>query len=95
MVCAEFTTGKVMWQDRGIGAGSVCYADSRLYVYGENGNVALVEATPKTYRERGSFTPPDQPNRGRSRAWTYPVVANGRLYIHDMGTLWCYEITSR
>jgi hypothetical protein len=52
----------------------------------------LVEATPEGYREKGRFTPPDQPERGRSKAWAYPVVANGRLYIHDMGTLWCYDV---
>jgi hypothetical protein len=51
-----------------------------------------VEATPEAYREKGRFTPPDPPDRGRSRAWAYPVVANGRLYIRDVGTLWCYDI---
>jgi hypothetical protein len=25
-------------------------------------------------------------------AWAYPVVANGRLYIRDLGTLWCYDV---
>jgi hypothetical protein len=55
--------------------------------------VALVEATPEAYREKGRFTPPDQPERGRSKAWAYPVVANGRLYIRDLGALWCYDIT--
>ena len=72
--------------DRSIGAGSLCYADGRLYLHGENGDVALVEATPEAYREKGRFTPPDQPERGHvAKAWAYPVVANGRLYIRDMG----------
>jgi outer membrane protein assembly factor BamB len=92
LTCAEFTTGEVKWQDRGVGAGSICYADGRLYLHGENGEVALVEATPEAYREKGRFTPPDAPERGRSRAWAYPVVANGRLYIRDMGSLWCYDV---
>jgi outer membrane protein assembly factor BamB len=52
-----------------------------------------VEATPEAYREKGRFTPPGQPERGRgSQAWAYPVVANGRLYIHDSGTLWCHDV---
>jgi outer membrane protein assembly factor BamB len=93
LLCAEFATGQVKWQERGVGAGSVCYADGRLYVHGENGDVALVEATPEAYREKGRFTPPGQPERGRgSQAWAYPVVANGRLYIHDSGTLWCHDV---
>src|SRR6185437_11833899 len=94
LVCAEFATGKVKWQDRCVGAGSVCYADGRLYVHGENGEAALVEADPEAYREQGRFTPPDQPDReGRMKAWAYPVVANGRLYLRDQGLLWCYKLT--
>jgi outer membrane protein assembly factor BamB len=92
LICGEFITGEVKWQERGIGAAAVCFADGRLYLHGENGEVALVEATPDAYREKGRFTPPDQPERGRSRAWTYPVVANGRLYIRDLSSLWCFDV---
>jgi outer membrane protein assembly factor BamB len=94
LLCVEFSTGTVKWQERGVGTGSVCYADGRLYIHGENGDVALVEATPEACREKGQFTPPDQPDRGRgAQAWAYPAVANGRLYIHDYGTLWCYDVS--
>jgi outer membrane protein assembly factor BamB len=97
LVAAEFTTGKVKWQGEGIGSGSVAYADGQLYLHGQNGNVALIEATPEAYREKGRFTPPVQPKRKRlgpypEKAWTYPVIANGRLYIRDIGTLWAYDI---
>jgi len=97
LVAAEFTTGTMKWETEGIGSGSVAYADGQLYLHGENGNVALIEATPEAYREKGRFTPPVQPKRKRlgpfpEKAWTYPVIANGRLYIRDNGTLWAYEI---
>ena len=97
LVAAEFTTGKVKWQSEGIGSGSLAYADGQLYIHGENGDVALVEATPEAYREKGRFTPPAQPKRKRlgpfpERAWTYPAIANGRLYIRDIGTLWAFDI---
>jgi hypothetical protein len=26
------------------------------------------------------------------KSWAYPVVANGRLYLCDHGTLWCYNV---
>jgi len=92
--CIEFTTGKVKWDDRAIGAAAICYAEGRLYLHGENGDVALVEATTEGYHEKGRFTPPDQPKRLSSmeKAWAYPVVANGRLYIRDQDRLWAYEI---
>jgi outer membrane protein assembly factor BamB len=97
LVAAEFATGKVKWQAECVGSGSIAYADSRLYIHGTNGQIALVEATPEGYRERGRFTPPAQPTRKRQgpfpeKAWTYPVIANGRLYIRDIETLWAYDI---
>jgi outer membrane protein assembly factor BamB len=92
LMCVEFATGKEKWQDKSIGPGSVCFADGCLYVHGENGDLALVEATPEAYHQKGRVTLPDQPKRGQSKAWAYPVVANGRLYIRDLGVMWCYDV---
>ena len=97
--CAEFATGKLQWKTEGIGPGAVLYAEGRLYFHGENGDMALVEATPQEYREKGRFTLPAQPKRSTAgggtrdeHAWAYPVLANGRLYVRDLGSLWCYDI---
>ena len=92
LLCVEFATGEVKWQERSIAPGAVCYADGRIYLHGENGDVALVEATPEAYRELGRFTPPEVPDHGRGKAWTYPVVADGKLYIRDLGTMWCFDV---
>ena len=95
LVAADFETGELFWSETEGGPGSVQYADGRLYVHYESGEVTLVEATPEAYRERGRFTPPGQPEhlRGdREMAWAYPVVANGRLYVRDLGVLWVYAI---
>jgi len=94
MLCLEFATGELKWEERALGAASMCYADSRLYLHGENGEVALVEPTPEGYRERGRFAPPKQPQRAHAmeKAWAYPVVAHGRLYLRDHGSLWSYDV---
>lgn len=92
LMCVDFASGELKWQNRCVGAGSVCYADGLIYVHGEKGDVALVEATPEAYREKGRFALPDQPDRGKSQAWAYPVIADGRLYIRDLGSLWCYDV---
>jgi len=93
-LCVEFANGTVKWEDRALAPAASCYADGRLYLHGENGDVALVEPTPEAYREKGRFTPPEQPKRANAmeKPWAYPVVANGRLYIRDGGKLWCYDI---
>ncbi|MDQ1591412.1 MAG: hypothetical protein QOG71_2039 [Pyrinomonadaceae bacterium] len=97
LVAAEFATGKVKWQADTIGWASVAYADGNLYLHGMNGEVALAEATPEGYREKGRFTPPAPPKKKQvgpfaEGAFAYPVIANGRLYIRDLGTLWAYDI---
>jgi outer membrane protein assembly factor BamB len=94
LVCADFKTGQVKWSDRSAAPGALCFADGRLYLHGENGELALVEATPEAYRERGRFTPPNPPKRANQmeKAWAYPVIADGRLYVRDTDCLWCYDI---
>jgi outer membrane protein assembly factor BamB len=92
LVCSDFATGEIKWEDRALGAASVCSADGNLYLHGENGEVALVVASADAYHEKGRFKPADQPNHGSAKAWAYPVVANGKLYIRDTGTLWCYDV---
>src|SRR5262249_55431901 len=34
MLCLEFKTGKVLWEERALGAASLLYADNRLYLHG-------------------------------------------------------------
>ena len=92
LACIELRTGKVAWQDRSVGPASFCYADGRLYALGEDGEVALVDPTPEAYRERGRFTLPDRPARKNEKAWAHPVIADGRLYLRDLGSVWCYDL---
>lgn len=92
LFCSDFATGKVLWDERSVGSAAVCSADGLLFLHGDNGEVALVEATPTGYKEKGRFSPPNQPDRGQAKAWAYPIIAGGKLYIRDMGCLWCYDI---
>ncbi len=96
-VSVDFLTGEVNWQAPG-GPGAVLYADGDFYIHFESGEVALAEATPEAYREKGRFRPPGPPAHAlgpSEMAWAHPVVANGRLYIRDLGTLWCYDVKAR
>jgi len=92
LMCAEYATGKVMWQDRSIGACAVVAADGKLYLHGENNEVALVKVSPESYQELGRFTPPDAPDHGKAKAWSYPIIVDGKLLVRDVGSVWCYDI---
>jgi outer membrane protein assembly factor BamB len=94
-MCMEFKTGAVKWEERSIGPCSWLVADNRIYVHAEKGEVALIEPSAEAYREKGRFSPPNQPDHGQSKAWPYPVVANGRLYIRDWTSLWCYDVKAK
>ena len=89
LTCLNFKTGKIAWTNRSVGKGSLVYADGHLYARAERGAVALVEANPKEYVEKGQF---QQPFRSGKNAWAHPVVANGRLYLRDQDILLCYDI---
>jgi outer membrane protein assembly factor BamB len=89
LLCVNFKTGEIVWQERSVGKGSVAYADGHLYVRSEGGPVALVEATPTGYKEKGRFT---QPDRSSQKSWPHPVIAGGKLFLRDWDILLCYDV---
>jgi outer membrane protein assembly factor BamB len=89
LLCVDWNSGEVLWQDRSVGKGSVTCVDGHLIVRGEGGTVALVAADPTGYREVARF---EQPRRSDKNAWAHPVVAGGKLYLRDDNILLCYEM---
>jgi outer membrane protein assembly factor BamB len=91
LTCLEFATGKMMWRDRGVGKGSVTFADGNLYIQSENNVVGLAEATPSGYREKGRFRIPDK----GLPSWAHPAISDGRLYVRNQDTMLAYDIKAR
>ena len=76
--CLDARTGEEKWAVReGFGHGSLTLADGHLYVLGDRGKLALVEATPEGYREKGA----SQALKGK--CWTVPTLAGGHLYLRN------------
>ena len=71
---------------------ALLYADERIYLRGEDGEMVLIEPSREGFVERGRF---EQPDRSRSPAWAHPIVANGKLYIRDQNLLLCYDIAKQ
>jgi hypothetical protein len=93
LVCLDFKTGEKKWEEKSVGKGSVSAADGCLYVRSEkDGQVALVEATPAGYKEKGRLT---QPDRSKRNAWPHPVIAGGCLYLRDDDVLLCYDVKAK
>jgi outer membrane protein assembly factor BamB len=88
----KLADGTVAWgkiRNEGQGSAAVSYADGRLYFRYQDGLMVLIEATPEGYHEQGSFMIPDvtQPS------WAHPVIADGKLYLREQDTLFCYDIS--
>ncbi|MHC4646194.1 MAG: outer membrane protein assembly factor BamB family protein [Planctomycetota bacterium] len=86
--CLELTTGKIKYEGKLVGKGSVIYADGMLYCYGENGKVGLVKATPAGYEMISSF----KVTKGTDEHWAHPAISDGRLYIRHGDALMVYDI---
>ena len=54
--------------------------------------MVLIEASPEGFKEHGRF---QQPDRSDKKAWPYPVIAHGRLYLRDWDTLLCYDVKAK
>ena len=93
MFAFDKKSGKILWKNRGPGSGSaaVVYADGRLYFRYENGVMALIEANPDSYQEKGNFKIPNVSHP----SWAHPVVLGGRLYLREWDQLYCYRIDGK
>ncbi len=87
--CLELKTGRKQWQERGVGKGSVCFADGMLYLFGERGGKAgLATCDPSGMEMKGAFSV-----AGSGPSWAHPVVVGGRLYLRYDRNLYCFDVT--
>ena len=90
--CLEWTTGKRVWSEEGIGRASTTWAEGRIYAMSQQGTVALVEPSTDGFRAVSTF---QIPKGGRGPTWAHPVVCGGRLYLRHNETLFCYNVSAR
>ncbi len=86
--CIDAATGEDRWATRGLGHGSLFYADGHLYVLGENGTLLLVEATPEAYKKVSSI------ELGEGRYWSVPTLYQGHLYLRDQEKIRAFKVTA-
>ena len=90
-ICIDIKTGKPVWgpvEAPGKGSAAFTYVDGHLILRYQDGLVALVEATPKEFRLKGTFKPKFQ----ERESWSHPVVSGGRLYLREQDKLMCYQL---
>jgi outer membrane protein assembly factor BamB len=87
--CIDFITGETKYVSRDIGGGAIILADGLFYCYTErDGEIALVEATPDTFRVISKFNVP----LGSGEHWAHPVIGNGMLLVRHGESIMAFDI---
>ena len=86
--CVETATGTVLWSQKKIGryhAAILRTGDNKLLIHSDSGEIILIEADPKEYRElcRAKVC---------GETWAHPALANGKLYLRDARELICLQL---
>jgi outer membrane protein assembly factor BamB len=85
--CVDIRTAEEKWVSREPGKGSLIYAEGHLIALTEDGKLALVEATPVEYRQKGAVELLEGPH-----TWALPALASGRLYVRNQKELVCLDL---
>lgn len=86
--CVRLSDGKTVWT--GGNHGMYCspvLVGKRLLGLNEDGELAVLAATPDGYRPLGSN------QLSQAQSWTMPAVAGGRLYIRDQQSIMAFDFS--
>jgi outer membrane protein assembly factor BamB len=75
--CVDFATGATRWRHAGLRLGGLVAVGGRLLVLGETGELAVVEASPESFRELA------RAHVIGGRCWTPPALCDGRAYVRN------------
>jgi outer membrane protein assembly factor BamB len=86
MACVDLATGQRRWKRGRFGNGQVLLVDDSLLIQGEMGEVALVAADPREFKELGRF------DGLAGKTWNIPTLVDGRLYLRNHHEMVCYDM---
>lgn len=86
LVCVDLNTGKRLWYGESFGFGQLLLVDDLLLVLTENGELAMVQASPDAFKERGRF----QAITGSCQ--TEPAISGHRIVIRNMNQIVCWDL---
>jgi outer membrane protein assembly factor BamB len=77
LACVNVETGEQKWKGGRYGFGQIMLASGHIIVAAENGDVALVRATPERHEELVRFSAIE------GKTWNNPVIADGILLVRN------------
>ncbi len=78
LTAVEIKTGKILWQQRGYQRANMVYADGKVIILDEDGNLSLATLSPQGIKVLSTA-----PSLLKNNAWTPPTLVGSRLYVRD------------
>lgn len=89
LVCLNVKTGERKWRGERYGHGQMLLTDGHLVITSEDGELALVKATPDGYQELTRI----QAIEGRT--WNLPALADGLALVRNHREMACYDLRAK
>jgi outer membrane protein assembly factor BamB len=89
LACVEAATGELKWKAGRYGYGQIMLAGNHLIVLTEDGELALVRATPERHDEVARF----QAIEGKT--WNHPVITDGRLLVRNVREMAAFDVRAQ
>ena len=82
----DMKTGKIVWQDRSFSRTQLLYADGKMILLDEDGNLGLAEVSPAGLKvlARAAVL--------QNLSWTPPTLAGTTLYVRDRKTIAAFNL---
>jgi outer membrane protein assembly factor BamB len=77
LACVNADTGDLRWKGGRYGYGQIVLAGGNIIVAAENGDVALVRATPEKHDELVRFSAIE------GKTWSHPAISRGILLVRN------------
>jgi outer membrane protein assembly factor BamB len=88
LMAIDLKTGKPAWRKRGFAKSNVLYADGKVIILDEEGQLALATATPQGLEVHSKAKVLDR------LSWTAPTLVGTRLYLRDHHTIKCLDLSA-
>jgi len=87
LACVDAAMGKRQWKEKDYGHGQLLLAGDKLVILAETGELAIVAADPKAFRELGKL----KALKGE-KTWNYPAMVGNRVFVRNHIEMACYEL---
>lgn len=88
LACVAAESGELKWKGGRYGYGQLLFASGHLVVLTEEGDVALVRATPEKYQEVARFS------ALKGKTWNIPAISDGLLLVRNEVEMAAFRIAA-